>query len=102
MLTNNVEQRSFRAELRPAILTLVCQPIYSRSYRLVRISAPSQASVVPYLDRFLYTRKEHSLLFKMKFSNLVLIAAAASTAVAAPAKEQKKRASVFQCWSPDW
>ncbi|RHZ70880.1 hypothetical protein CDV55_102795 [Aspergillus turcosus] len=32
----------------------------------------------------------------MKFSTLVLITAAASTAVAAPAKEQKKRASVFQ------
>jgi hypothetical protein len=34
----------------------------------------------------------------MKFSTLVLFAAAASSAVASPAKEQKKKASVFQCW----
>ncbi|EAW06475.1 glycoside hydrolase family 5 protein [Aspergillus clavatus NRRL 1] len=32
----------------------------------------------------------------MKFGNLILIAAAAGSAVAAPAKEQKKRSSVFQ------
>lgn len=80
------------SELSPAILAWSARQYIASLVPLVRMSATKLR-----LSRSLsLVSKEHSLLVTMKFGSIVLIAAAAGFAVAAPAK----RASVFQCWFP--
>lgn len=76
------------SELSPAILAWSARQYIASLVPLVRMSATKLR-----LSRSLsLVSKEHSLLVTMKFGSIVLIAAAAGFAVAAPAK----RASVFQ------